>query len=200
MIRAMALGLTWLGQHSFIIDDDAGTTLAIDPFAGGRALTPADLASLAVWLQLPWTAKMVFSEFVDAVPIFGSQRRAYTFIGAGGCRLMCAWDTAPDTVDRVAAEVAKDLVKVPNGEIRSHLEDVVALFSKHHNQDAQVNKVILKEYTSSLALDRDRDLIGHCGEELNVPLAISVRVLVILNDEHADRAVRGFQRYTKPYR
>ncbi len=46
-------------------------------------LTPADLAALAVWLQLPWTAKMVFSEFVDAVPIFGSQRRAYTFIGAG---------------------------------------------------------------------------------------------------------------------
>ena len=29
-------------------------------------LTPAELASLAVWLQLPWTAKMVFSEFVDA--------------------------------------------------------------------------------------------------------------------------------------
>ena len=46
-------------------------------------LTPAELASLAVWLQLPWTAKMVFSEFVDSLPIFGSQRRAYTFIGAG---------------------------------------------------------------------------------------------------------------------
>jgi membrane carboxypeptidase/penicillin-binding protein len=25
-------------------------------------LTPAELASLAVWLQLPWTAKMVVSE------------------------------------------------------------------------------------------------------------------------------------------
>jgi hypothetical protein len=46
-------------------------------------LTPADLASLAVWLQLPWTAKMVVSEFVDAVPILGSQRRSYTLIGAG---------------------------------------------------------------------------------------------------------------------
>jgi len=46
-------------------------------------LTPAELASLAVWLQLPWTAKMVFSEFVDSLPIFGSQRRAYIFIGAG---------------------------------------------------------------------------------------------------------------------
>ena len=46
-------------------------------------LTPAELASLAVWLQLPWTAKMVFSEFVDSLPILGSQRRSYTFIGAG---------------------------------------------------------------------------------------------------------------------
>ena len=46
-------------------------------------LTPAELASLAVWLQLPWSAKMVVSEFVDALPIFGSQRRAYTFLGAG---------------------------------------------------------------------------------------------------------------------
>ena len=47
------------------------------------SLTPAELASLAVWLQLPWTAKMVVSEFVDALPILGSQRRSYVLIGAG---------------------------------------------------------------------------------------------------------------------
>lgn len=29
----------------------------------------------------------------------------YEFIGAGGCRLMCAWDTQPETVERFAAEV-----------------------------------------------------------------------------------------------
>jgi hypothetical protein len=46
-------------------------------------LSPAELASLAVWLQLPWSAKMVVSEFVDALPLFGSHRRAYTFLGAG---------------------------------------------------------------------------------------------------------------------
>ncbi len=46
-------------------------------------LTPADLASLAVWLGLPWAIKMVFGELVDAVPILGSQRRIYVFIGAG---------------------------------------------------------------------------------------------------------------------
>ena len=45
-------------------------------------LSPAELAELAGWLTLPWTVKMVFGELVDAVPIFGSQRRAYVFIGA----------------------------------------------------------------------------------------------------------------------
>jgi hypothetical protein len=46
------------------------------------SLTPAELASIGVWLSLPWTAKMVFGQLVDCVPIFGSQRRAYILIGA----------------------------------------------------------------------------------------------------------------------
>jgi len=46
------------------------------------ALTPAELAGIAVWLSLPWTVKMVFSELVDTTPIFGSQRRSYIVIGA----------------------------------------------------------------------------------------------------------------------
>jgi threonine aldolase len=32
--------------------------------------------------------------------------RFYSFIGEGGCRLMCAWDTAPESVDRFASDVA----------------------------------------------------------------------------------------------
>lgn len=44
-------------------------------------LTPAELAALTVWLTLPWTIKMVFGELVDAVPILGSQRRVYVFLG-----------------------------------------------------------------------------------------------------------------------
>src|SRR5262245_21775234 len=46
-------------------------------------LTPAELASLAAWLQLPWVGKMVLSEVVDSFPILGSQRRAYILIGGG---------------------------------------------------------------------------------------------------------------------
>ena len=45
-------------------------------------LSPSELASIAVWLSLPWTVKMVFGELVDSVPIFGSQRRSYILIGA----------------------------------------------------------------------------------------------------------------------
>jgi len=45
-------------------------------------LNPSDLASIGVWLSLPWTVKMVFGELVDSVPIFGSQRRSYVLIGA----------------------------------------------------------------------------------------------------------------------
>ena len=45
-------------------------------------MTPAELAAPGVWLTLPWTIKMVFGELVDTVPILGSQRRIYVFIGA----------------------------------------------------------------------------------------------------------------------
>ena len=49
----------------------------------GLTWTPAELSALAVWFSLPWTVKMVFGELVDTVPLFGSQRRAYVFVGAG---------------------------------------------------------------------------------------------------------------------
>jgi MFS family permease len=47
------------------------------------SLSPTDLASLGVWLTLPWTVKMVFGELVDSVTVLGSRRRAYVLIGGG---------------------------------------------------------------------------------------------------------------------
>ncbi len=46
-------------------------------------LTAEALVALGVWLTVPWTVKMVFGQLVDGVPIFGSRRRAYVFLGAG---------------------------------------------------------------------------------------------------------------------
>ncbi len=45
-------------------------------------LSAAALVTLGVWLSIPWTIKMVFGQLVDSVPILGSQRRAYVYIGA----------------------------------------------------------------------------------------------------------------------
>jgi MFS family permease len=45
-------------------------------------LSAAELAAIAVWLNVPWTIKMVFGQFVDSVPILGSQRKVYVYIGA----------------------------------------------------------------------------------------------------------------------
>ena len=42
-----------------------------------------ELVSLGVWLSIPWTIKMVFGQLIDSVPIFGSQRKVYVYIGAG---------------------------------------------------------------------------------------------------------------------
>jgi len=45
-------------------------------------LTPAELAAVAVWVQVPWTIKMVFGQFVDCIPILGSRRKVYVYLGA----------------------------------------------------------------------------------------------------------------------
>jgi hypothetical protein len=94
-------------------------------------LSPADLASLAVWFQLPWTAKMVFSEFVDAVPIFGSQRRVYTVIGGGliaaGLLLLAA--TAAGWITSVRPEhiyVLAQLLVVIGGVIQEVVADAMS--------------------------------------------------------------------------
>ncbi len=62
-----------------------GLTAIADSFWVKKELTlsAAGLAQLGVWLTLPWTIKMVFGELVDTVPILGSRRRIYVFIGAG---------------------------------------------------------------------------------------------------------------------
>jgi threonine aldolase len=36
----------------------------------------------------------------------------YTFLGETGCRLMCAWDTTPETVDRFAVDIT-DALRMP---------------------------------------------------------------------------------------
>lgn len=61
---------------------------------GSRLLFPVE--ANAVFVDLP-------QPFQDALRRRGW--RFYTFIGAGGCRFMCAWDTSPESVDALLMDL-----------------------------------------------------------------------------------------------
>ena len=46
------------------------------------SLSAESLVAVGIWVSLPFTIKMVFGQLVDVVPIFGSRRRAWVFLGA----------------------------------------------------------------------------------------------------------------------
>lgn len=90
-------------------------------------LSPADLAAVGVWLSLPWAMKMVFGELVDSVPILGSQRRVYVFIGAGliAFSLLLLAGASSDTLTFASKDtlyVAASLISI----LGVVLQDVVA--------------------------------------------------------------------------
>ena len=62
-------------------------------------------------LIAPVQANGVFAERPGAVQARLREKgwRFYTFLGETGCRLMCAWDTTPETVDRFIADLAASL-------------------------------------------------------------------------------------------
>lgn len=95
----------WLG----LLDDDVWLANArhanamADRLAAGLAAVPG------VKLMAPVEANAVFA---DIAPELQRALRAkgwqfYTFLGETGCRLMCAWDTEPETVDRFLADFAE---------------------------------------------------------------------------------------------
>lgn len=58
-------------------------------------------------LMFPVEANAVFADIPPAIQaaVRAKGWRFYTFLGETGCRLMCAWDTAPETVDRFIADL-----------------------------------------------------------------------------------------------
>jgi MFS family permease len=135
-------------------------------------MTPSDLAALGVWLSLPWAMKMVFGELVDAVPILGSQRRVYVFLGAGLVALgllalagaSSGWLTfaSPD-----AMYVAASLIMV----LGVVLQDVVA--------DAMSTEVVERDNADGsprpqVDIDRELGLVQVLGR-----LAISVGIFAV---------------------
>ena len=68
-----------------------------------------------VKILFPTQANAVFADLPPYV-IHALRKQGwkfYTFIGQGGCRLMCAWDTTEDDVERLVADLKRLLVEAP---------------------------------------------------------------------------------------
>ena len=97
------LSASWVGM----LQDGAWLRHAAHANAMAARLEQA-LANLpGVTLLFPRQANGVFAELpahaIDALRAKGWL--FYTFIGAGGCRFMCTWDTQPQDVDALAADL-----------------------------------------------------------------------------------------------
>ena len=94
----------WLG----LLDGDAWLKNARHANAMARRLHDKIRGQNGIRILFPVEANAVFAEIPPKAQadLRAKGWRFYTFIGAEGCRLMCAWDTAAETVDRFAADLA----------------------------------------------------------------------------------------------
>ncbi|MGI4814222.1 MAG: beta-eliminating lyase-related protein [Janthinobacterium lividum] len=90
----------WLG----LLENDVWLSNARHANAMAERLAQRLALIPGVKLLFPRQANSVFAELPvgRAEQMHGLGWKFYEFIGAGGCRLMCAWDTTSETVDRFA--------------------------------------------------------------------------------------------------
>ena len=105
------LAAPWVGM----LQDGAWLRHASHANAMARRLHDALVVLPEVKILFPTQANAVFAELPPYV--LRALRQAgwkfYTFIGAGGCRLMCAWDTREADVDRFVGDLKHLLVHAP---------------------------------------------------------------------------------------
>ena len=97
------LSAPWLGM----LEDDVWLRHAHHANAMARRLADGLATLPGAKLLFPVEANGVFAE-LPAAAIAGLRARGwrfYTFIGAGGARFMCAWDTTPARVDALLADL-----------------------------------------------------------------------------------------------
>jgi len=97
------LSSPWLG----ILEEDAWLRHAHHANAMARRLSTGLTKISGASLMFPTEANGVFASLLPSVQEGLRERgwRFYTFIGAGGCRFMCAWDTTPERVDALLADL-----------------------------------------------------------------------------------------------
>ena len=97
------LSAPWLGM----LEGDAWLRHARHANAMAQRLASGLATVPGVKLLFPTEANGVFAE-LPATAIEGLRARGwrfYTFIGAGGARFMCAWDSTPERVDALLADL-----------------------------------------------------------------------------------------------
>ncbi|MEO0562558.1 MAG: low specificity L-threonine aldolase [Chloroflexota bacterium] len=104
------LSAPWLG----LLENDVWLENANHANARAQQLYEGIQDIPGVSLMFPRQANSVFVQMPQDL-ISGMHARGwtfYTFIGEGGCRLMCSWDTKPETVDAFLADI-RELTMVP---------------------------------------------------------------------------------------
>ncbi|MEZ5923720.1 MAG: low specificity L-threonine aldolase [Hyphomicrobiaceae bacterium] len=93
----------WLG----LLDNDTWLDNARHANAMAQRLAAGIESLPGIRLMFPVEANAVFAEIPaeTQTALRAAGWRFYTFIGEGGCRLMCAFDTLPETVDRLVADI-----------------------------------------------------------------------------------------------
>jgi threonine aldolase len=105
------LAAPWVGM----LKDGAWLRHAGQANAMARRLHNALAGLPEVKILFPTQANAVFADLPPHVIHALRQKgwKFYTFIGAGGCRLMCAWDTREEDVDRFVSDLKHLLVHAP---------------------------------------------------------------------------------------
>ncbi len=105
------LAAPWVGM----LEDGAWLKHAGKANAMARRLHDAMRELPEVTILFPTQANAVFAD-LPAYVIHALRQKGwkfYTFIGAGGCRLMCAWDTREEDVDEFVHDLKHLLVHAP---------------------------------------------------------------------------------------
>jgi len=105
------LSAPWVGM----LQDGAWLRRAAHANAMARRLHDALKEISEVQILFPTQANAVFADLPPHVIHALRQEgwKFYTFIGQGGCRLMCAWDTTEGDVDGFVADLKRLLVEAP---------------------------------------------------------------------------------------
>lgn len=95
----------WLG----LLENDVWLRNARHANAMARLLHERIRGLPGVRILFPVEANAVFVDLPESVAAALRDKgwRFYHFIGAGGCRFMCAWDTQPETIEAFAADLVK---------------------------------------------------------------------------------------------